>query len=379
MAELTIERLIEQIHAAGTRLVLVTTGGGSLAISDLLTTSGASRTVLEATVPYSAAALIAWLGSEPEQYCSQATARSMAMAALRRAQTFDPAPGANLAGIACTASLASDRPKRGPHRAHLALQTSATTAAVSLQLEKGKRTRAEEERIVALLILNLIAEAAGLTDRVPVPLTAGEQPERALMTAPQAWQELIAGRIERLAVGGTSVAGTPSRTVLFPGAFNPLHAGHRRMTELAENLLGQTVEFELSVVNVDKPPLDFIEIDRRTRQFTAGQRIWLTRAPTFVEKSRMFQGPTFVVGADTIVRIADPRYYGGSLTAAQAAIDELISSGGRFLVFGRVMGDRFCTLSDLSLPESLKKICQEVSADVFREEVSSTQLRKRTG
>jgi hypothetical protein len=116
--DVSVEQLVEQIHGGARRFVLVTTGGGSLAISGLLTASGASRTVLEATVPYSAAALAAWLGARPEHFCSSETARAMAMVAFRRAQSYDP-QGTWLAGVACTASLASDRPKQGAHRAHL--------------------------------------------------------------------------------------------------------------------------------------------------------------------------------------------------------------------------------------------------------------------
>ena len=41
---------------------------------------------------------------------------------------------------------------------------------------------------------------------------------------------------------------------------------------------------------MDKPPLDYFEMERRLGQFAADQRLWLTRASTFVEKSRLFPG-----------------------------------------------------------------------------------------
>ena len=49
----TWQDLIQQLHESPHQLVLAVTGGGSLAISGLLTRPGASATVLEAVVPYS--------------------------------------------------------------------------------------------------------------------------------------------------------------------------------------------------------------------------------------------------------------------------------------------------------------------------------------
>ena len=98
---------------------------------------------------------------------------------------------------------------------------------------------------------------------------------------------------------------------LMPGAFNPLHEGHARMTDVAVQLLAQEVEFEISVSNVDKGELSSSAIRHRLKQFGVSQPVWITRAPTFVEKSILFPAATFVVGVDTIQRIADSTYYEG--------------------------------------------------------------------
>src|SRR3569623_1000274 len=112
--------LVGKIHESARPLVLAVTGGGSRAISALLEVPGAARTVLEAIVPYSAAALSDWLGAQPEHFCCERTARAMAMAAYQRARELAQSepPAAQplaLTGVACTASLASERPKRGAH------------------------------------------------------------------------------------------------------------------------------------------------------------------------------------------------------------------------------------------------------------------------
>jgi hypothetical protein len=356
---------------------------------------GASRTLLEAVVPYSAPAMAALLGGPPEEFCSDATARSMAMAAFHRARRYE-GPEATPAGVACTASLASDRPKRGPHRVHLALQTAAATAAWHLQLQKDRRTRSEEERLVGRLLLNIIAAACDLPDRLHLDLVEGERVEESRTEAPPAWQDLLLGKVESVCVSPLAlgegrhdvgqvanlppqatgqVANLPHNLIL-PGAFNPLHTGHRRMVEVAQSLFGRPAAMELSILNVDKPPLDYIEIKRRLGQFSVEQTVYLTRAATFEEKSRLFAGATFLVGADTLPRVAAPRYYGDNLSARDCAIRRIAGRGCRFLVFGRLLDGSFVRLGDLELPDSLRSLCREVPPETFREDVSSTALRK---
>jgi hypothetical protein len=166
--------------------------------------------------------------------------------------------------------------------------------------------------------------------------------------------------------------------VVFPGAFHPLHAGHLKMAETATAMLGSPVQFEIAILNVDKPPLDYTEIAARLAQFTAGQVVWLTRAATFVEKSELFPDSVFVVGVDTIVRIADARYYGGDAPGCRAAIRRIAERGCRFLVFGRKTAAEFETLRDMRLPPDLLAICEEVPENRFREDISSTQLRRQS-
>jgi nicotinamide mononucleotide (NMN) deamidase PncC len=371
MMLLSPEQLVQQIHDAPTRIVLAATGGGSRAIADLLEVPGGSRTLLEAVVPYSAPAMVEYLGGMPDEFCSASTARAMAMVAFQRARRYNE-PGAGPVGVACTASLATDRPKRGPHRIHIALQTAEFTATWHLQLQKDRRSRAEEERLAGRLLLNVVAEAVGVADLLHLDLLEGEQVEPLRIVAPAAWQDLLLGNVESVCVNPT---GRPPKIVM-PGAFNPLHDGHRRMYGIAQELLHEPVALEISIANVDKPPLDFMEIDRRLRQFPPEQTIYLTRAATFEEKSRLFHGATFVVGADTLRRIAAPQYYGDSAVTCQCALEQIAGRGCWFLVFGRDMGDGFVRLTDLDLPESLRTLCREVPPEVFREDVSSTAIRR---
>lgn len=372
MTDTPEQQLAQEVHARGVRTVIAVTGGGSRAISTLLGEPGASRSILAAAVPYAPKALVEWLGARPREFCSARTARAMAMAAFLKANSYDPS--APVCGVAATASLTSDRPKRGPHRVHVAWQSATTTAALSLELEKGRRRRAEEEALAAALVLNAVAEACGATRRLELPLVAGERVETARVEAPADEQDLLAGRTSAVP-RGAAARDTSPRAVL-AGAFDPLHTGHRKMAAVAQAMLGCDVALEISIENVDKPPLDFIEIDQRLRQFAPHDTVWLTRAPTFVKKAQLFPGATFVVGADTIQRIGHPRYYGDQAALA-AAIESLAAAGCRFLVFGRATDGRFRTLDDLRLPEILARLCQGVPENAFREDISSTELGGR--
>jgi nicotinic acid mononucleotide adenylyltransferase len=258
---------------------------------------------------------------------------------------------------------------------HLAAQTAAATVTWSLELAKGHRSRVEEEQIVARLVLNLIAEVCGLQSRLELDLLPEEHLESLTTLAPAAWQELLQGGRTVVRHGSQPDPANRTSNLIFPGAFHPLHAGHRRMAEVAEAMLGRRVEFEISIRNVDKPPLDYTEIQQRLAQFDPDQPVWLTRAATFEEKSHEFPAATFIVGADTIRRIADPCYYGGQ-PAMHQAVERIAGRGCRFLVFGRLGPSGFVRLGDLDLPPALRAISIEVPAAQFREDVSSTELRR---
>jgi len=378
---MTCESLIRKIHDSPTRLVLVTAGGGSGTIARLLETPGASRTVLEAQVPYSVESLAAFLGTTVSQSCVPRTARAMGMVAFQRCLqltssdgSIDPASG-TLAGVACSASLASERPKRGAHRTHVAIQTVESTTTTSLVLNKGSRSRVEEEQLITRLILNQIADICGIEQRLDLSLFEGEQLQQSRSDGKPDWRKLLLGDIDA-SCEGTAAGEELTSDTIFPGAFNPLHAGHRKMADMAKWILGSTVEYEISVTNVEKPPLDYAEIRARIAQFPSQQVVWLTRAPTFVEKSAIFPQTTFVVGIDTIRRIAEPRYYGGQRQAFDKAIRQIADRGCRFLVFGRTGSQGFQTLFDIELPETLRGICQEVTEQQFRADISSTYIRQ---
>lgn len=174
------EDLIGRIHATPTQAVVAVTGGGSAALPWLLGVPGASRTILDGLIPYAGAALGELLGEAPEQAVSPATAVAMARACLTRAQRFAGDATVPVVGVAATAALVSDRPKRGAHRAHVAVARLDPAAAHhapgpdehvwSLTLSKGARNRVEEDEVVSTLVIAALAHAAGVSAGCPPSL-----------------------------------------------------------------------------------------------------------------------------------------------------------------------------------------------------------------
>ena len=161
-----------------------------------------------------------------------------------------------------------------------------------------------------------------------------------------------------------------------PGSFDPLHEGHRLMARVAEEIAERPVEFELSITNVDKPALDYLEIESRVAQF-AGGSLWLSRAATFLEKLEIFPQSTFVLGADTFVRLADPKYYGGSTDAADRAVRTIAANARGLIVFGRARDGVFEDAAKLPVPQALRDVAYFVSQREFRLDISSTELRSK--
>ena len=168
----------------------------------------------------------------------------------------------------------------------------------------------------------------------------------------------------------------PLDAVVMPGSFNPLHEGHRRLAQVASEMLGgREVVFELAVVNVDKPPLEESEVRRRLSQFQGRWRVVLTRASRFYEKASLLPGCTFVIGWDTAIRLVDTRYYGNDEVAMLSALSHIRASGCRFLVAGRVKGGVFRTLAEVAVPPGFDDLFKAIPESRFRADVSSTELR----
>ena len=155
------------------------------------------------------------------------------------------------------------QPKRGDHRAHIACHTGLQTHSYSITFDKGRRSRQEEEAVLAGALLRICAYHGQVpADTIPGwPLRAPQGYNDAMMSSVSmdmlvkgqesdsaaqqvdgtdaargqvaAVQALLDGELSCVEVSGPAggrrvLVDAPRHNVaLLPGSFNPLHDGHR--------------------------------------------------------------------------------------------------------------------------------------------------------
>ena len=418
--------VVGRLHATPQQAV-IELAGGTLALSWLHAVPGSSRTVLEATDRYCQASLAALLGSDPASVVSGGVATDMAQAALRRARLLAEAE-VPVVGAACTAAFATDRQRRGPERAYVAVADAFGTAVTKLSFPmapvggaerqepvggaerqepvggaerqepvsgadpsgsdaEGRQAAVRQQQEVAastMLVAELAAACGVDAGAVTAHFAAApgaevtrefrpSEPFAALESGCGGWVMLdAAAQVVTAAVDWRGKA-------LLSGAYHPLHRGHLALGEAAASFLGREVVFELPMINADKAPIPLPEARRRAAQFAGRAPVVLSRAALFADKAALFRGAAFVLGADTAERLVNKRFYGGSQHTMEAALAELAACGCSVLVAGRRVEARYLTLSDIEprIPEAHRGLFRELPQALFRDDISSTEVRSR--
>lgn len=367
--------LVEEIHKTPTKAVIIAAGGGSEVFPTLLRKGGGSRTLIAGYTPYSANSTIELLGAKPDQFCSEQTARALAMAAYQKALKLKDAD-CPVIGVAVTCSLQGVPTERAgrAHRIYAALQTASSTVTHSwidpnTRFADETNTRLWEEEIASNMVLDLLAEGCGIQQGTNSKYEVNRKGVESLVLG-----KLLSGELKRIALKDTVYfENLDSPKALLPGSFNPAHKGHFEMATVAEKFVGGRCDFELSLLNVDKPALDFITVLERLETFgNDGRIVWLTNAPLFTQKAQTFPNTVFAVGHDTLVRIGNPKYAGD----IEMVKTTLAGFGALFLVFGRNYGEKGFQNTLDEVPDTLKGMCHVVDEKMFFRDISSTEIRK---
>lgn len=371
---------VTAIHATPHKMVAAFAGAGSQALAWLHGVGGSSRTILSAVDIYAPRSMSSLLGFTPARFTTRRVARLMAARAYDLARSYLEADSEDpIFGLGLTATIATDREKRGDHRAAAAVRDALGVVTYDLTIAKGERDRTGEENLVSLLLLQAAAEACGVFGTPALPLVADEvlrvefHPSELLAAADRGERELVVVRADGRVVTGVPAGGS---TVL-SGSFNPVHDGHLGLAAVAAQRTGLPVLFELPLINAAKAPIALAEARRRALQFGGAAPIALTRAPLFEDKAHLLPGSVFVVGVDTAERVVDPRFYDGDPARMVTSLQRIRERGCRFLVAGRAVGDTFRTLTHVAIPAAYRDLFEALDEDEFRVDVSSTQIRRR--
>ena len=394
---------INELHQRPDKGVFVAMGGGAEFLASLLTIPGASQTVLEAAIPYSFVALTEWLGREPLQACAADTAIAAAYKAWEKAihfahlQKSDNPLKESLFGLSITASLSTNRPKRGQQRAFITYYSPLRMLTLSIYFKHNALTRVLEEAMISTLATALLSKATSadtlwqeiaadpglllratdhqtwLTEHkiTSLELSLVENPLQIQNLANQQKSILCyhskQGRFEH----DTSVP-----VGLLSGSFNPLHEAHTHLRKHAENVLGGDVWYEMPILNAEKGIMHIPEVLARLNQFDEIPVV-LSNLPRFVDKAIHFPGMTFIIGMDTALRLFDPKFYTDSEELMWNALETIIEHNCRFLVACRKTVGGLYEPEQLDIPSRYRELIIGISCEEFFMPISSTEIRER--
>ena len=268
-------------------------------------------------------------------------------------------------GVGITANLKTIDKKKGGHRFYIVSHDAKQTTFISCSLKNNMRSRMEEEELLSEMILKVIANNCNISSNFP-DIPEGFQIQTTV--AKPLWSDLIANKLD-------FVSNTKNKPeLIFPGSFNPLHEGHKKMKTIAEEKTGMDLFYEICIKNVDKPPLTFYQIQKTISQFDTNQWV-LTTKGRFFEKAKLFPNSIFVIGFDTLNRMLDEKYYKSKKDMLEK-LDIFNDFNNSFLVFGRKDLSVFRSMKDISIPDHIKKRFSGFEEKEFRNDVSSSAIRK---
>ena len=324
--------IINKINDSPYKAYVAIVGGGQTFIGNFCSISGASKTLVGATVPYDRNIFDKFVKEKMTEYASPLAARKLALASFQEC-ILAGIDAQYAIGIGSANSIAYDGEREGrTHKINIAIHTVQYTKVVTLYLVQA-RLRIEEENLIADLIYKLLAKACGIDiNIIPNGLYAHE-------TFDVKFQSNEDARRIIMKDSGMYISDEPRNNTIniYSGSFNPKHAGHDAIYDIASKVFNGPVYYELTIHNADKGMLDFVDINERLKQFIGVNQYILTAAPTTKQKIDIIKNQypdvniNIAMGVDTWNRIWDVKYgYEPKFLETYFANQKV-----KFLVFGR--------------------------------------------
>jgi len=364
---------VDKINNSPYKAFVAISGGGQSFIGDFCKISGASKTIVGCIIPYDRTIFDNFTGVKLTEYSSILAARKLALASYQ--QCIIAGVDSKLSiGIGAASSIAFDGERVGRiHKVNIAIHTNDFTTSLKITIPYGVMKREEEDKYISdriLYSLDKVIDSKNGTDYI---LDYEFDDNRGMTGKLEiAHADKLYSLVTKQSDYYTSVGSLENfnKIVLFGGSFNPWHTGHQQIKELSEKILSAPVILELSIKNADKGTLDFIDIKNRLDSIDGNHYI-ITTASLVIDKVNIIKkhNPTceitFVMGADTFIRVFDDKY--------GVPVDELdfffTRNNVKFLVFGR---------NGLKLDDKYSHLMiKSDEAENFNMPVSSTELRSK--
>ena len=389
---------ILRLHASPHQAVIYATGAGTGIVDLLWQVPGSSATILDAQIPYDPGATQDALGHTPKHYCSMEVAVEFASAAYARAQELASRRGEfhrPVIGLGMTAAVASETHRHRGDRVFVAVRT-ADEIAVAYVVFPHKLSRKEQGKICDLIGVNMIMWAYG-DDKSQEALEFRQicmwrcriesghfkvmrwRPDRytfhpSVLKVPVLNPDTLFEKPFITKDGACQHAEglDPKTDVLFFMSANPLHFGHEMVAKQMTNVFGKRVIMAVTASHPDKGTVSNEELIQRTRQFWWKWPVLLSRDPgLFIDKARLYPRFDMMIGADAMMGILNPKYYGGYDELVNV-LAEFRKLGTTFYVAGREVDGVWRHQANISIPEGYRDLFMPVQG---RWDISSTQMR----
>jgi nicotinic acid mononucleotide adenylyltransferase len=375
------------------RTFIYSTGAGAGAQKTLWDIPGCSSFLVGCGFPYETKLTSKIIGYTPKQFSSMETAAELAMAAYMEA--YDPdAEHVDTIGIGLSGSVASTVEHRGDHRLNIVAINNKQVYTSYIKLPKGAAPvqRKQDGGVADMLILETLN---GMSD--PEKINTFKWMYSGSSYTTEIVQDFDSNIVKDLLLerpyfkaDGTkhskdyfmlhSVAEDFADWVFYPGTFNPFHLGHesgakssfKTAVGLNSNVIDVVFSTCINPKHKSEPTVQ--ETLQRIKQMRNKNYLLTRDDPYYIDKSNMFPGAMFAIGADVLLSMFDPKWGLDS----KAMLDFFLKNNTKFLVQGRLIGDKFTTLNSSRFNIDLLREFKynNIFIDVpGRNDISSTELR----